>query len=248
MRLRIRRDDEVIRAQRPDERLLRERGVVIVVDEQMLEERCLRRGCCRLGSADQRGEVDDAIGVQHVEILLVETSELVPAAQPSRRCLLVDLFRGQPSLLRPEEELPDLVGEPAERQEVSVGGPFRGVLPLEQILDECELVGRGEDIGRLRVAERRETFAQDEMPEPVERQDVEAGERCGEPGDQRVASRLPRAARPDDQRDPLGVGTALHETREPLAEDRGFPGSRCAGDQQRTGTMREHSFLSGIGG
>ena len=160
----------------------------------------------------------------------------------------MDLFGGQPSLLRPQEELPDLVGEPAERQEVPVGGPFGGILPLEQILDERELVGRGEDLGRLRVAERREAFAQDQMPEPMERQDVEAGERGGQPGDQRVASRLPRAARPDDQRDPLGVGTALHETREPLAEDRGLPGSRCAGDQQRTGTVREHGFLSGIGG
>ena len=36
VRLRVRRDDEVVRAQRPDERLLGERGVVIVVDEQMV--------------------------------------------------------------------------------------------------------------------------------------------------------------------------------------------------------------------
>ena len=74
VRLRVRRDDEVVRSQRPDERLLGERGVVIIVDEQMGEERRIRRCRRRLGSADQRREVDDPVGVQHVKVPPVETS------------------------------------------------------------------------------------------------------------------------------------------------------------------------------
>ena len=101
-----------------------------------------------------------------------------------------------------EEELPDLVGEPAQGQQVTVRRPLRRVLLLEQLLDERELVGRREHIGRLRVAERGEPLAEDQMPEPVERHDVEAGQRRGQPRDQRVARRsaargaIPRSARP----------------------------------------------------
>ena len=78
--LRVRGDDQVARTERPHECLLRERGVVIVVDEQMVEERLGRGGSCLLDRS--RREVDDAIGIQHVEVGPGEPGELEQPLSP----------------------------------------------------------------------------------------------------------------------------------------------------------------------
>ena len=59
---------------------------------------------------------------------------------------------------------------------MSVRRPFGRVLSLEQVLDQRELVGGREDLGRLGVPERAEPLAEDQVPESLERDDVEAGE------------------------------------------------------------------------
>ena len=110
VRLGIGRRDEVAGAERADQRLLCERRVLVVVDEQVVEQR--RPGCLDggLGPHDQRGEVDDAIGVEDVEVLAVEPSQLVPPAQTARLRSRLDLL-GVICLLGAQQELPDLVGE-----------------------------------------------------------------------------------------------------------------------------------------
>ncbi len=246
VRLRVRGDDEVARSERLHERLLRERGVVVVVDEQMVEER-LGRGRRRLRSTDQRREVDAPIGIQDIEICLVEARELEPAAEAARSGLRLDLLRRESRLLRAQEELPDLVREPPQGEQMAVRRPLGGVLSLEQVLDERELIGRGQHLGRLRVAQGREALTKDQVAEPVEGQDVEAGERRRQPCDQGVARGLPRAARSHDQRDPLGIRPALHEPRESLAEHRGLAGSGSAGDEERTRGVRQDGVLRSIG-
>ncbi len=94
----------------------------------------------------------------------------MPAGEPARLRLRLDLLRGETSLLRSQQELTDLIGEPAEGEEVPVRGPLRRVLPLEQILHERELVGGRKDLGRLGVSEGGEPFAKDQVPETVEGQ------------------------------------------------------------------------------
>ena len=176
MGLRVRGDDQVARTERPHECLLRERGVVIVVDEQMVEERLGRGGSC-LRSTDQRREVDDAIGIQHVEVGPGEPGELEPAAESARLGLRLDLLGRDPRLLGAEEELPDLVRESSQGEQVAVRRPLGGVLSLEQVLDERELIGGGQHFGRFRVAECREALTEDQVTEAVEGQHVEAGHR-----------------------------------------------------------------------
>ena len=247
VRLGIRGDHEIVRAERLHERLLRVRGVVVVVDEEMIEERSIGRRR-RLGPADQGREVHAPIGIQDIEIRPVEARELVPAGEPTRSGLRLDLLRRETSLLRAKEELSDLVREPTEREEVTVRRPLRRILSLEEILHESELIGGREDLGRLRVPERGEALAEDQMPEPVEGQHLKAGERGRQPGDQRVARRLPRAARSHDQRHSLRIRSALDDLCEPLAEHRGLAGASGAGDEEWTGSVRQDGVLQSIGG
>jgi hypothetical protein len=246
VRLRVRGDDEVARSERLHERLLREGGVVVVVDEQMVEER-LGRGGRRFRSADQRREVDDAIGIQHVEVGPGEPREFEPTAEIARRGFRLDLLGCDPGLLGPEQELPDLVREPPQGEQVAVCRPLGGILTLEQVLDERELIGSGQHLGRLRVAEGGEALPKDQVTEAVEGQYVEAGQRRRQSRDEGVARGLARAARSHDQRDALGIRAALHESREPFAEHRGFAGSGGAGDEERTRRVREDGVLCSIG-
>ena len=96
---RVRGDDQVARTERLHECLLRERGVVIVVDEQMVEERLGRGGSCSARPISAR-EVDDAIGIQHVEVGPGEPGELEPAAESARLGLRLDLGRDPASWAR----------------------------------------------------------------------------------------------------------------------------------------------------
>ena len=248
MCLGIGRHHQVVHAERGHERLLRERRIVVVVDEQVIEQGSVRRRHCRLRAADQRGEVHDAIGVEHVQVVAIEARELAPARESARLGPRLDLFRREASLLRSQQELTDLVGEPSQGEEVAVRGPLGRVLPLEQVLHERELIRRREHVRRLGVAERGEPLAKDQMAETVERQDLEAGERRGETCDERVARDLARATRSHHERHPLRVCAALHQPSEPLAEHRGLPGARNTGHQECTRPMGEDGLLPSIEG
>ena len=168
--------------------------------------------------------------------------------RPRASDLRLDLLRREPGLLRPQQELADLVREPSQGEEVAVRGPLGGVLPLEQVLDERELIGGREHLRRLCVPERGEPLAEDQMAQTVEGQDLEAGERRGEACDQRVARGLPRAARSHHQRHALRVGPVFHERREPFAKHRGLPCPGGTGDQERTGPVGQDVFLKPIEG
>ena len=140
----------------------------------------------------------------------------------------LDLLRRETSLLRSKQELTDLVREPTEGEEVAVRGPLGRVLPLEQILHERELVGGRKHLGRLGVPEGGEPLAKDQMAQAVEGQDLEAGERRGQPRDERVARGLPRATRSHHERHPFRVRPALHEP------------SRTVREAPRTSRSRRH--------
>ncbi len=240
-------DDEVGRPDRLDQCLLRERGVLVVVHEQVIEQGCVRRRGGGLGSSDQSREIDDPVGIQHVEVLAVEAHELAPAREPTRLGLGLDRLRRQSGFLGAKQELTDLVGEASEGQQVTVGGPLGCGLTLQEILDECELVGGRQDLRRLRVAEGAEALAEDEVGEPVEGHDLEARQRPGESGDERVPGQLSGAAGTHDQGDPLRV-LALHEPPESFTEHGRFPGAGATGDEQGPPPMGEDGLLLGVRG
>ena len=111
-------------------------------------------------------------------------------------------------------------------------GHCLGILIVEQLLHQRELVARGQQIGRLRVVQPAE-------PARSGRDAPRRGSsRRAAPGSEpwnrasRALTRLGVARRgPHDERDPFGIGAALEELGEPLAEDRGLPGSGVAGHQ-----------------
>ena len=76
-------------------------------------------------------------------------------ARPSRRgpsfgSSAFDVVRRKEGLLGADHELPDLVGESAQRQQGSVHRPSGEILIGEQLADPSELLGRGKD-GRRRT-------------------------------------------------------------------------------------------------
>src|SRR4029077_13384483 len=101
----------------------------------------------------------------------------------------------------PRQELPYLVGEPAEAEETAVGRPLPSVLGGEQFANLRELVRCRQDLGGLALA-----LPQEREGEPVERQDAQTRERGVEPSEQCRARVIARATRPDDQGDPFGLG------------------------------------------
>ena len=102
-----------------------ERRLLVVVHEQVVEERRFRGRHRRLRSADQRREVHHTVGVEHIQVVAIEPSELVPTGEPANVGPRSDLLRGETSLLRSKQELTDLVCEPTEGEEVPVCGPAR---------------------------------------------------------------------------------------------------------------------------
>ena len=224
--------DQVGRGQAGDDRLRGERGVLVVVDEQVVQQRLAVRRHLRR-ALQQRREVHDVPPVDHVLVLPVEPSELLPPAQSGLLGPLEDVVGREERLLRAREELPYLVGERAHAQHVSVRRPLRRVLLAQQLLHQRELVAGGQQVGRLRVVQPTEARVQDVTRDAVDRHDAELRQRSLEPGEQCLARLVARAPRTDDERDPLGIRAALQELREPLAEDRGLAGARAAGDQQR---------------
>ncbi len=86
------------------------------------------------------------------------------------------------------------------------------------------------------------------MPrQSVDGHDSQLRERALEPCEQGVALGVARRSGTHDERHPFGIGAALEQSGEPLAEDRGLPGSGIAGDQERAGVVSEDPLLLGVG-
>src|SRR6185503_8410636 len=107
--------------------LRRERGVLEVVDEEVVELRVALRGDGGRLHQEAR-EVDGSLRVEHLEIATVEGGELFPAGESPVAGLRRDVLRLQERLLRAEEELPHLVRESTELEHRAVGRPLLTVL------------------------------------------------------------------------------------------------------------------------
>ncbi len=186
--------DEVGRRESGHDRLGGERGVLVVVDEQVVEQRLAVRRHLRR-ALQQRREVDDVPPVDHVLVVAVEPRELVPPAQSGLLRALEDVVGREERLLRPREELADLVGEPAHAQHVSVRRPLLRVLLAQELLHLRELVAGRQQIGRLRVVEPTEARVQDVTGQAVDRHHAELGQRSLEAREQRLARLVARASR-----------------------------------------------------
>ncbi len=116
MSLGIAGDHQIGCPEAPEDRLPGQRRVLIVVDQQVVEEgfSLARQGGSPL---EQPGEVHEAELVHDRLVLAQEAGELVPSCEPTAVGGLVDVVGRTQCLLRPEQELADLVGEPAEPQE-----------------------------------------------------------------------------------------------------------------------------------
>ena len=246
MRLGIAGHDQVGWREPGDDGLGGQRRVLIVVDQQVVEQRLAVGGHLRR-PLQQRREVHDVASVDHVLVLAIEAGELVPPGQAGLLRSRLDVLGREERFLRPREELPDLVGERAHAEHVSVRGPHRGVLIVEQLLHQRELVSRGQQIGRLRIVEPSEPSVHHVPRQSVNRHDAELRERALEPREQGVALGVPRRGGAHDERHPFGIGAALEQPGEPLAEDRGLPGSGIAGHQERAGVVSQDPLLLGVG-
>ena len=245
MRLGVAGHDQVGRRQPGDDRLGGERRVLIVVDQQVVQQRLAVGG--HLRRALQQGrEVHDVPPVDHVLVLPVEARELLPPGEAGLVGAQLDVLGGEERLLRAREELPDLVGERAHAEHVSVRRPRRRVLLAQQVLHQRELVAGGQQVRRLRVVEPSEPRVQDVARQAVDRHDAELGKRALEPREQRLARFVARSPGTHDERHPLGIGAALQQPGEPFAKDRGLPGAGAAGHQQGAGGVSQDPFLLGV--
>ena len=120
--LRIAGDHQAPGTDAGQQRLAGERGVLVVVDHEVVEEWLpARRG--RRCLLEEPGEVDQPGAVEDLLIPLREVGQLVPPGQPRRVRALADLGGLQQGLLRPRQELADLVGEAPEPEHRPVRRP-----------------------------------------------------------------------------------------------------------------------------
>ena len=190
--LRVAGDDEVRRAESLDDRLGRERGVLVVVDEQVVEERLAVARDLR-GALHERGEVHHVPPVEHVLVLAVEAGELFPPGEAGLLGSLFDVIGREQRLLRAREELPHLVDERAHPEHVAVRGPVSRRLLGEQLLHQRELVGGGEQLRRLGVVRAGGTACSHVAGQAVDRDHAELRQGTGEPCEERLARVVARA-------------------------------------------------------
>ena len=246
VRLEIAGRDKGPRADLRNEAFGREGRVLVVVDHHVIERRVARPRPHR-GLLDEAGEVDLARGVEHREVVAEERPKLVPPRQPTFGRPPFDVLRRTQRLLRPDHQLSDLVGEPAELQERAEDRPALGILAVEKLANPGELFGRRQHRGRRVVTEPFEPLADDVERQAVDRDDGEARQGDRETFEEQPAGLVPRAPRTHDERHALGVRTALDEPGEPLAKDRRLAGARTARDEHRAVGMVEDLELAGIG-
>ena len=228
------RHDEVGRAQPADDRFAGQRGVLIVVDEHMVEQ---RRALARRGgrALDQSGEVDHPQVVHHGLVFPEEPGELMPAGEAAPVGGGHDVVGRPQSFLRPQQELADLVGEPAQPQQGSVGGPGLGILIGEQLLHPRELLGRRQDLRRL-VSGGLQPVLQHAVGETVQGDHVEARQRGGQSG---VEGGAGRALVTPTTRGPTPPARGRPRLRSgPRTVPGGWPISRCPGRRRPGGRLR----------
>ena len=74
----------------------------------------------------------------------------------------------------------------------------------------------------------------------------QAGERAGEPPEQRLPRRAAIPAGADDQHHPVGVGAGVDQPDEPFEQDRRLAGAGPADDEQRAVVVFDGTPLEGI--
>ena len=122
-----------------------------------------------------------------------ERGELVPPREPAFGRPPFDIVRRTQRLLRPDHQLADLVGEPAELQERAEDRPALGVLAVEELANPGELLRCREDGGGRVVPESLEPLADDVEREAVDRDDGEGRQGDRETFEEQPAGLVPRA-------------------------------------------------------
>ena len=184
----------------------------------------------------------------HALVLTEESGQLLPPGQPPALGGVGDLVGRSQRLLRSREELPHLVGEPAQTQQRAVRGPQVGVLGRQQILHRGELLGGGQDLWRFVIVVAGEPFLDDAVGQAVDRDHVEAGQRGRESLQERLPGRSTGAGRADDEGNAFGIGAALDEGGEAFTQHRGLAGAGRPRHQQRAAGVVQHVGLPRIGG
>jgi hypothetical protein len=147
-----------------------------------------------------------------------------------------------------EQELANLVGEAAHREQMAVRRPLGRILVLEQFAHPRELLGGGQHLRRLGVAERREAVLEDAVREAVDREDLQARQRRREPTQQPGPRAVARAPGTHHEDDPFRVVHGLDQHGEALEQRSGLAGTGAARDEQRPGAVLEYPRLAGVGG
>ena len=136
------------------------------------------------------------------KVVAQERGELRPAGEPPLFRTPIGLVGRQQGLLRSgSRELPDLIGEPTQREQPGVHRPPIGIFVFEELADAVPLLGRGEHPRRRLVPELLVALADDVEREPLDRDDREPGERdvragrAARRGRGRGPGRTPRRAR-----------------------------------------------------
>ena len=253
VRVRIPRHHQAVGGSPDHQRLLGERGLLVVVDQQVIEGRIPpgrlgaggRQGCG--GLIHQPCEVHLVVVVQDVQVAPVEPGQLAPSGETGFVGPCLDLVGAEQRFLGPQQELTNLVGESPEREHAPVRRPVRGVLSRQEFLHPRELVHGREQLRGPLVAEGPEELRDHVVGETVDRHHFHAGKGPGETVQQPPAGRASSRLRPDHQAHPLGVGAGFDQPGEPLPNDTGLAGAGRALDQERTPVMGEDPLLLDIG-
>jgi hypothetical protein len=177
-----------------------------------------------------------------------ERSELVPSREPAFGGLALDVVRRPERLLRPDHELTDLVGEPAEPEQRAEDRPALGILAVEELPHPQELLRRRQHRRRRGVPEPLEPLADHVEREAVDRHDGQVRQCDREAFEQQAPGLVPRAPRTHDERHAFWDRRPLDEPREPFAQHRRLAGARSARDEHRAVGVVEDRTLPRVRG
>jgi hypothetical protein len=236
-------------AQRSEHALHGRRGVLVVVDQDVLVrlfrvQVALEEGH---GLQEESAEVRPIPFRERLEVPPVEPGHLAQLASVRLGDEFVERIGIEEALLGPQHEVGELLGERTGPEEGVEPRPVGRLLPLEQTSDEGVLLGGGQELRRRRVAQLLEPPAQHPEPEPVGGEHRDLREGPGQAVEQPFTGVPGPSTVEDEQGHALGARTSLDQPGEPLPEQDRLAGAGRAGDQQAAAVVLEHGRLGRIG-
>jgi hypothetical protein len=237
-------------AQCTEDRLGRRRGVLVVVDQDVVD-RVVRSQVTlqeRDGLEQEAGEVGAVTGGERLEVPAIEPGHLGVLVPPGPFCQARHRVLVEEPLLGPEDEVGDLPSEPGRLEEVREPGPVGRRFLAQHLPDGRVLLGRGQELWGRGVPELLEPAAEEAEGEPVGRVDGKGGQRPPQTVDQPLPGVAGSSAMKGQEDHPFGIGSPLEQPGEPLSEQGGLARSGRAGDQQGpSGEVQNRGLLRGRG-